>query len=103
MIKKVYISGAISGSEGFYALQKIRFEQAALTFKAQGFEVVNPFELDHSKNSVWADFMRTDIKAMMDCTHVYMVSGWEKSKGAKIEHDLAFGLGMSIFYHPCLE
>jgi hypothetical protein len=37
-----------------------------------------------------------------DCTAIYMMSGWEKSKGANAELALARALGIKIFYEAPL-
>ena len=90
---KVYISGAISGQTN----PKPAFDSAAHALRAIGHEVVNPFDLDHSGHACdWADFMRVDIKALMDCDAVAMLPGWRNSRGASIECALAQDLGMML-------
>jgi hypothetical protein len=47
--------------------------------------------------------LRRDMVAICDqCTAIYMMSNWERSKGAKAEHALAKALGLSIFYEAPL-
>ena len=90
---KVYISGAISNQPN----PRPAFDSAASALRAAGFDVVNPYDLDHSKHGrAWADFMRVDIKALMDCDAVAMLPGWRGSKGASIECSLAQDLGMVL-------
>jgi hypothetical protein len=95
-IKKVYISGGISGTPEFTENQRLKFEEAELKLKEKGFVVVNPFNLNHEKAETWSDYMRTDIKALMDCTHIFMLRGWGNSRGARIEHNLAVNLGIEV-------
>ena len=35
---------------------------------------------------------------MMECDTIYLLDGWSASKGATIEHDLAWKLNMTILY-----
>ena len=90
---KVYISGAISNQ----ANPRPAFDIAAQALRAAGHEVINPYDLDHSTHGrAWADFMRVDIKALMDCDAVAMLPGWRGSRGASIECALAQDLGMML-------
>jgi hypothetical protein len=42
--------------------------------------------------------MTRDLNAILKSDAVYMLTGWEKSEGAKVEHALAVYLGLRIFY-----
>lgn len=42
--------------------------------------------------------MQRDIAAIMASDALYMLTGWEKSEGARVEHALAVYLGLKIFY-----
>ena len=94
MSKKVYISGPISGHD--HAERKEAFASAAKRFRRQGYYVVNPMEIQLPKDASWSDYMRADIRALMDCDIIYMLSGWETSRGANIERNLAEELGMQV-------
>ncbi len=95
-IKKVYISGKISGldrhevSNNFYRAQEY--------LVALGFDVVNPLELYHVHKEEWSDCMKTDIKAMLDCDIIYMLSNWRNSLGARLENLICKRLGIKIYY-----
>ena len=41
--------------------------------------------------------MRRDIAALMDCDGIMMLPGWEKSRGALIEHWVALELKMPVY------
>ena len=92
-MKKIYISGAITNNP-FY---KDEFARAAAVVTAAGCEVVNPAEIEIEGGS-WLDYMRRDIKLLVDCDGVYMLHNWQESAGAKIEHQLAQDLGLKIIY-----
>ena len=40
--------------------------------------------------------MSVCLKAMLDCDGIYMLKGWKKSRGAKLEHFIALKLGIEI-------
>jgi hypothetical protein len=42
--------------------------------------------------------MVEDIRQLMTCDAIYMLKGWEKSKGASLEHHIAKELGLEIYY-----
>lgn len=42
----------------------------------------------------WSDWMRADIKAMMDCDTIVMCPGWETSHGARLELYIAVSVGL---------
>jgi hypothetical protein len=102
-MRKIYISGAISGLEE-QATRK-RFEEAKQRWQALGFPVINPFDLyDEAKNYyasepiAWGKIMRLDLKALEGCQIIYMLKGWENSPGGRIERDFAVRLGLEVIY-----
>ena len=100
MSKKVYISGAIA----HYDLKErmATFSHAAEYLRKRGYEPVNPFDNGLSEESHWREHMRADISMLMNCDYIYMLQGWELSKGAKLELDVASSCGIKVlFEHEC--
>lgn len=95
MIKKVYISGKISGIE---SLAVKLFDDAEHNINSKGFIAVNPMKLSHKHDKSWHSYMREDIKVLCDCDEIYMLNNWTDSKGAIIEHTIAMYLGLTIKY-----
>jgi nucleoside 2-deoxyribosyltransferase len=91
---KLYIAGPMSG---YLELNFPAFHAEAARLRALGFEVVSPAEVDVGPNPTWLSCMRADIKVLVDCDGIALLSGWEQSKGAKVEHAIARGLGLRIF------
>lgn len=94
---KIYISGPISGrpdgnQAAFYAAAKRIIEEGAYP--------VNPHDVGYllPDGSSWLDYMRVDIKALVDCDEIYMLHGWWRSRGARLELAIAWGLGMKVRY-----
>ena len=90
----MYISGPITGDPFFME----KFAEAEEHLKARGFEVVNPATLTHKHGRTWGEYMVKGLKALLDCDGVYMLKGWEASRGAKIEKQLAQDLGSKLIY-----
>lgn len=63
-----------------------------------GYVPVNPLCNGLPASATWEDHMKVDIKLMLDCDVVYLLPGWEDSKGARIEKELADVLGI-----PCIQ
>lgn len=93
---KIYISGRIKGYDGYEA----HFARESHKLRLRdGFEVVNPCDLDPGgEDPTYEDFMRCDIKALLDCDTIYMLDGWERNVGARCEHLVAIMCGMTINY-----
>ena len=87
---KVYIAGPMTG---YPELNYPRFLEVAAKLRAKGFEVVSPAELN-PLTEAYRNAMRKDILALVDCDHICMLEGWEKSKGATLEHHIATVLGI---------
>lgn len=95
MRPKCYISGPISGREAVDYLRE--FWKASRYVETLGYDAVNPCELNHATHDQsWESFMRVDLKALMDCTAICLLPGWDRSAGAKCEYHLAQVLGMDV-------
>ncbi len=92
---KIYISGKITGLKNYKKI--FRKEEKYLTKK--GFEVVNPVTLvEHlPEDSKWEDYMKVDIKAMLECSSIYLLNNWTDSKGSVFEASVAATCGLKIF------
>jgi hypothetical protein len=89
----IYISGPMTGLPEF---NFPAFNAAAAQLRSLGYEVINPAEFGEGEGKTWTDYMRKDIKALMDCTHVAVLPGWENSNGARLEVYLAGRLEMPV-------
>jgi hypothetical protein len=72
------------------------FNDAAKRLRDLGYKVVNPAELDHGDEKCWADYLRRDIRAMMDCDTIAILPGADNSKGATFERMIASKLGFDV-------
>ena len=114
----IYIAGPMRGYDDY---NYPAFDRQQKVLEDQGWIVINPAEMDRDddkpingpmqfdpdNNYEDHEFMRKALKRDMvaicdDCTAIYMMSNWEKSKGAKTEWALAKALGLDIYYESPL-
>lgn len=100
-MKKIYISGKITGLEESEAFKN--FEAAEKKLKAEGFEVVNPLKLEHNHNKSLESYMKEDIKALIECEGIYVLENYLESLGAQIELRLAQDLGLAVRYENVMK
>lgn len=93
---KVYISGAIAHYD--MAERKEAFSDAEMRLRGMGFNPVNPFKNGLPDEAHWREHMRADIRLLLDCEYIYMLQGWELSKGAKLELDVASSCGVKVLF-----
>jgi hypothetical protein len=102
----VYISGPMSGiennnREAFYETERgLRGRKGALA-------IVNPARIGDMVDSLfknvfrteahWEDYMRVCIRELSRATHIVYLPGWENSRGARLEHEIAVSLGIEAF------
>ena len=90
----VYISGAITGNDN----AEDDFADAWIYLNNKGHNPVSPIDIGCELKSkmgrepTWNEYMREDIKALMDCDGIYMLDGWEASSGARLEEHIAMRL-----------
>jgi NADH:ubiquinone oxidoreductase subunit len=103
-MKRIYISGPMTGlpncnREAFHATEK-RLHQDS---RFRDWVIYNPANLPQSAAWTWHDYMRINIAHIIDCQCMYMLPGWQNSKGANLEHHIAEQLGFEIIYQeePC--
>lgn len=119
----IYVAGPMRGYDNW---NYEAFNKHAESLRSHGWTVVNPAELDSEyAKGKWSgengilesdphsfnpnlnynhqEFLREvllrDLSCIAkDCGAIYMMEGWEKSKGAKAEWALAKALGLNIYY-----
>jgi hypothetical protein len=97
MNRRVYLSGPMTGLPLFNVPA---FTEAAAALRAEGYEVVNPAELDLADTGPmeWADYIRRDLPELCKCNIIALLPGWEASRGAKLEFHVAAALDFEVIY-----
>ena len=72
------------------------FYGAAAKLRALGHHVENPAEINADPAAKWEDCLRLDIARLVTCHAIYLLHGWEKSRGAKLELHIATALNMAV-------
>jgi hypothetical protein len=94
MKHRIYIAGPMTG---LHNLNFAAFHAKAAKLRAHGHDVINPAELCPDPSMTWHDCMRRDIAALVTCSAIHLLPGWQCSKGATLEHHIAERLGLAIF------
>ena len=92
---RIYVSGPMSGLPDF---NYPAFKEAAAALCRAGWDSVSPTETGQQEGWTWEDYMRAAIALQVTCDFVYMLPGWEQSRGATIEHALAHVFGQRVMY-----
>ena len=105
LTNKIYIAGPMSGIKDYNAGN---FYAASDYFEGIGWEVFNPITSEASiltqagelrGQQAYRECLFTDLEWICKhATHIYFLSGWEKSLGSKSEHATAVALGLKILY-----
>ena len=110
---KVYVGGPMTGLKDFNFPE---FFKASDKLRDEGYEPVNPAQHDLDEGFVelrdgeyvttpWFNLKSAllwDLQQVAYCDAIYLLNGWENSKGARAEHALAVALGKEILFEPVL-
>lgn len=95
--QRIYISGKISGLD--MKVAENYFETVEKQLQTAGHIPVNPMKVvEYHPDHTWHHYMAKDIEALLYCDAILMLDNWTDSKGAKIEHGIAVGLGIPVYY-----
>jgi hypothetical protein len=85
----LYIAGPMTGHPQF---NYPAFHEAAERLTASGYKVLNPAGNKRDREEPWAWFMRDAITMMLQADAIATLIGWQYSRGARIEVELAKSL-----------
>ena len=94
MKENVFISGPISGYDreerrkAFAAAEKGVYEHWLDAV------VVNPMTLEEPLDPTWEGYLRRDSQILRLCEGMYVLNGWQESKGSFFELEYAIKMGM---------
>ena len=91
---KIYISGPITGTDDYTE----RFAKAERMLTDKGYSAVNPAYIKLPKDASWHDYMAVSLAMLIISDGVYLLSGWNQSKGASIEYAVASAAGKEILF-----
>lgn len=101
---KVYIAGKMSGLPNYnYPM----FFKAEEILTRLGYEAFNPAHHSgdtleeaiatvHTDPRPWEWYLKEDIKILLGCDYIFLLPGWEDSRGARLEYHVASEVGIKI-------
>lgn len=96
-VKKVFISGAITGCDGY----KEKFLRAEKELKSFGWAVMNPAILDEGFEH--GEYMKVTLAMLSVCDTIYILPCAVRSKGALEEVLEAVKAGKTIILHEDID
>lgn len=96
-MNRIYLAGPMSGLP---ELNYPEFNRAAAALRELGYQVENPAENPAPACGSWEGYMRLAIAQLVRCDEIHLLRGWSKSRGARIERQLAVDLGLLISGAP---
>ena len=93
---RIYISGAITGTDDYME----RFAKSEKELTEKGYSVVNPAKVNAQlpEDTNYEEYMKMSFCMLSMCDSIYMLRGFEKSRGAKRELEFAKSEDMEIMY-----
>ena len=93
--KVIYIAGPMTGLENY---NFDNFNRVADEFRKKGWIVHNPADHGAIEGATWEDYMAYDLTKVGLCGAMYMLKGWQMSRGACLEQLIATSLNFKIMY-----
>lgn len=97
MEKRMYISGPIAHLDLTERKRAFTLAESRINFYTD-YIAVNPFKNGVPEEEHWSIHMKADIKLLLECDAIFMLKGWEMSKGCKLELDIATTIGLPVYF-----
>lgn len=94
---RIYLSGKITNNIEY----KLQFQKAENQLRLLGFDVLNPTRMCIYDWFTYQDCIKLDLALLEMCDAIYMLDGWQDSKGANYELATAKVLGKKTMYEAC--
>lgn len=104
-VKTYYLAGPMRGIPN---LNREAFEEARESLRALGYTIYCPSENQERMSeanpaATLHDYIKHNIAVLLECDGIILLPGSDKSKGARVEKDLAFLLGKEVYSYSMNE
>lgn len=97
---RIYLSGPITGVENYKENFAAAEREARERLSDWEPEIFNPANIILPKDATHEDYMKICMQELAKCDTIYMMNGWQESRGACREYGYALGRQMAIFHQP---
>jgi nucleoside 2-deoxyribosyltransferase len=87
-----YLAGPVTGMDNW---NREAFESAKDRLEKAGLTVWSPFD-SFNPEETWEEAMRRCIRGLLGCVGIVLLEGWEESRGAKLEVEIARTLDLTV-------
>lgn len=104
----VYVSGPITSLTKLGEDWRLPFREAEGALRRLGFrEIHNPVDIAVGVEAMcdalgrtpqYSDYMKADLEMLLKCRTILMLKGWEGSRGAQLEYQIATALHLEVMY-----
>lgn len=93
MAVRLYVAGPVTGVED---LNRPAFEEARELLALKGYAPLLPHDIVRDPATPWREALRQTLRAMLGCHGVALMDGWQASKGACLERNVALALAIPV-------
>lgn len=103
-MKKIYISGRISGLPIEVARGRFAAAEAYLRERYPDAEIYNPTKFcRYEPGKPWQDYMHLCLSVLEQCDFLVLLPNWLESNGAQCEYYYARGLHLAIYHYAQIK
>ena len=92
MRNSIYIAGPVTGRTDY----EEKFNAAEGRLRSMGHDVLNPIKEGLVDGWEYRDYINRGFRLLMEADAIYMLPGWEKSPGARLERMYAEICGLKV-------
>lgn len=94
--KKIYIAGKVTGEDFEVCFQKFLRAENRIRLNEPNAIILNPMRFV-KKDSDWESAMRLCLRKLSKCDALYALEDWHESKGARLEVDIFYKMGLQLY------